>query len=272
MATKTKTKDLYQGDPGDEHIEKVVTVKETPKPKKEIWEIKDRTYLQNEPHGLTHTLTGTSYWFDKEKGYKRQVKITKNQLTPFVDEFKGDVILDHVTFRDGVLVVPKENVILQKILSLYHESIGNKYYEYNSVEEAGDELEDLNLELDALVAARNLDIDMMEAIMRVELGSAVSEMSSKELKRDSLLYAKQNPQLFLDLLKDDNIQLRNFGIKATEMGLLNISQDQRTFTWGSNGRKLLNIPFDEHPYSALAAWFKTDEGMEVYKTIEKQLK
>jgi hypothetical protein len=28
---------------------------------------------------------------------------------------------------------------------------------------------------------------------------------------------------------------------------------------------------DEHPYSALAAWFKTDEGMEVFKTIEKRL-
>jgi hypothetical protein len=38
-------------------------------------------------------------------------------------------------------------------------------------------------------------------------------------------------------------------------------------------RKLMTVPFDEHPYSALAAWFKTDEGMEVYKAcIEKRLK
>jgi hypothetical protein len=29
---------------------------------------------------------------------------------------------------------------------------------------------------------------------------------------------------------------------------------------------------DEHPYSALAVWFKTDEGMEVYKNLEKRLK
>ena len=107
--------------------------------------------------------------------------------------------------------------------------------------------------------------------MRVENGSKVSTMTSKELKRDLLLFAKKNPSLFLDLVNDDNVHLRNFGIKATEMGIIKLSQDQRTFMWGSNDRKLMNVPFDEHPYSALAAWFKTDEGMEVFSSIEKRL-
>ena len=65
--------------------------------------------------------------------------------------------------------------------------------------------------------------------------------------------------------------LRNFGIKATEQGIINLSQDQRTFTWKNTGRKLMNVPFEENPYSALAAWFKTDEGVEVYRSVEKQL-
>ena len=34
----------------------------------------------------------------------------------------------------------------------------------------------------------------------------------------------------------------------------------------------MTVPFDEHPYSALAAWFKTDEGMEIYSNIEKRMK
>jgi hypothetical protein len=97
-------------------------------------------------------------------------------------------------------------------------------------------------------------------------------MSSKELRRDALLFAKRNPRLFLALILDENIELRNVGIKATEQGILTLSQDQRTFSWTSNKRKLVTVPFDEHPYSALAAWFKTDEGMEVYSNIEKRLK
>ena len=67
-------------------------------------------------------------------------------------------------------------------------------------------------------------------------------------------------------------QLHHFGIKAVEASIIKLSDDQRTFQWGSNGRKLMAVPFDENPYSALAAWFKTDEGVEVYKSIEKRLK
>jgi len=48
------------------------------------------------------------------------------------------------------------------------------------------------MEIEALTTAQSLDIDMAEAIMRVEIGSKVSELSSKELKRDLLLYARKN--------------------------------------------------------------------------------
>ena len=145
------------------------------------------------------------------------------------------------------------------------------YEEFSAVAEAEDELDVIELQVDALNAAREMDVDQSEAIMRVELGSKVSKMSSKELKRDLLLFAKKNPSLFLELANDENVQLRNIAIVAAESGIVKLSQDQRTFTWGSNGRKLMNVPFEENPYSAMAAWFKTDEGVEVYKSIEKKL-
>jgi len=117
-----------------------------------------------------------------------------------------------------------------------------------------------------------MDIDKAEAIMRVELGSDVTKMSTKELKRDLLLFAQDNPELFIELSNDENVELRNFGIRAVEDSIVKLASDQRTFNWASNGRKLMTVPFDENPYSALAAWFKTDEGLEVYKSIEKKFK
>ena len=255
-------------------VEKVV-VKEKPlqTPKKDTWEIKDRQYyLRGNLSPLSYSIKSSNiYWFDEEKGYEREIKITSNQRTPFVDEMVGDQRLEHVIFRNGTLYVPKNKVILQKILSLYHPDKGRRFDEKDYQTEAATEVDILELEIEALNAAQSIDIDMAEAVMRVELGSKVSEMSSKELKRDLLLYAKRNPSLFLDLVNDENVMLRNFGIRATEMGILKLSQDQRTFSWGSNDRKLMNVPFDEHPYSALAAWFKTDEGMEIYSNIEKRL-
>ena len=146
------------------------------------------------------------------------------------------------------------------------------FYEVNEVKKAESELDWLNFEIAALNAAKNLDIDMAEAVLRVEVGSKVSKMSSKEVKRDLLLYAKKNPRLFLELVTDENIGLRNTAVKACEAQIISLSQDQRTFTWTSTGRKLMTVPFDENPYSALAAWFKTDEGVEVYSQVEKRLK
>ena len=165
----------------------------------------------------------------------------------------------------------KEKTILQKFLSLYHPDRDKIFFEHKPAEVASNQIEILELEADAIILARDLDVDMAEAIMRVEKGSGVSQMSSKELKRDLLLFARNNPSLFLELAADDNVQLRNFGIKATELGIIKLSNDQRNFMWGSNNRPIMTVPFDEHPYTALAHWFKTDEGMEIYTNIEKRL-
>jgi len=242
-------------------------------PKKDAWEIKDRMYiLRGNKKPLSKMIRGSNvYWFDEEKGYERELKYCENQRTVFVDEMQGDQRMSHIVFRNGILPVPKEKTVLQKMLSLYHPHKDSIYYEWQPEEVAASEVDNIELEIKALNTAQSLDIDMAEAVLRVEVGSKVSEMSSKELKRDLLLYAKRNPRLFLELANDDNVVLRNFGIKATEMGILKLSSDQRTFSWGSNDRKLMTVPFDEHPYNALAAWFKTDEGMEIYSNIEKRL-
>jgi len=246
--------------------------RERKKPSNE-WEIKDRMYLlKGGKKPLSRSIKASGiYYFDKEKGYQRELKYCQNQNTPFVDEMKGDQRLEHIVFRSGTLFVEKEKTVLQKLLSLYHPHKDNLYEEYKPQKIATEEIQVLDMQVDALIAARNIDIDMAEAIMRVEKGSEVSKLSSKELKRDLLVFARNNPKLFLELADDENVMLRNFGIKAVEAGILRLSSDQRNFLWGSNGRKLMVIPFDEHPYTALAHWFKTDEGMEIYSNIEKRL-
>jgi len=256
--------------------------KKTPAPKQEVkkdtWEYKDRNYyLLGNKNPLTYTLPSkhnSKYplvWFDPEKGYERELRYATNQKSIFVDEQKGQVTLKHIVFENGHLYVPKEKRNLQEFLYKHpHNQL--IFAEHDAVEVATDEVEDLQLEVLAMNAALEMDVDFMEAIMRVELGSSVSKMSTKELKRDTLLFARRNPALFIELANDENVQLRNFAIIATENNIIKLSDDNRSFSWVSNGRKLMNVPFDENPYSAMAAWFKTDEGLEVYKSIEKKLK
>jgi len=254
-----------------------VTVKPS-KPAKPTWEYRDRTYvLKTGKSPLLYTLPSKHsqrkplLWFDPEKGFQRELRYATNQKSPFVDEQKGSATLGRISMRNGLIKVKKEDVSLQKLLSLYHPLKDKIYYEFDPVQVSVNELDWIELELEALTLAKDMEIDTAEGILRAEYGSAVNDLSSSELKRDLMIFAKRQPALFIELANDDNVQLRNVGIKAVEARIINLSADQRTFTYGEGNRKLMTVPFDEHPYSALASFFKTDEGMEVYKVILKRL-
>ena len=264
-----------------EYTEPTKKVLEKTIPKNSIpnWEIKDRTYLiadNDAPLTYTlscrHSLRYPLLWFDKVTGDQEELRYATNQNSPLIKDQKGQSTLGHIIFREGVLHVPKEKQNLQKLLSIYHPGLNIKYTEFDPTVEAEDELDHIELEMEAMNAAFEMDIDEAEALVRVEVGTRVNKMSSKEIKRDLLLFARRNPSLFLELANDDNIQLRNIAIRATEANIIKLSHDNRTFTWGENDRKLITIPFDENPYSAMAAFFKTDEGIQVFKSIEKKLK
>lgn len=256
-------------------------IKETtpPMPAEPKWEYRDRLYQMTSNRKplvysipTKHSAKVPLLYFDDEKGYQRELRYATNQKSCFVDEQEGPVTMGRIVFRDGILQVPKENPALQQLLSLYHPYTKEGLIEeYNPTAIAESQVDSIEAQLEAMNAAMEMDIDQAEAIMRVEVGSSVSNMSSKELKRDLLVFARNQPLLFLELANDENVHLRNIGIRATEAGIINLSSDNRTFNYTATGRKLMTVPFDEHPYSALAAYFKTDEGMEVLNAIEKRL-
>jgi hypothetical protein len=247
-------------------------------PKIEKWEYKDRNYyLKTNKNPLTYTIPtrhSRRYpltWFDPELGYERELRYATNQKSIFVDEQEGPCTMKHVVFENGILQVPKEKRNLQEFLH-HHPHNGLIFLEFDQVVANEDQFDVMELELAAQNMAYQMDIEKLEAILRVELGSKVSELTTKELKRDALIFAKRNPELFIELSEDDNVELRNVAIKAVEAKIISLADDNRTFKWRSNGRKLMTVPFDENAYSAIAAWFKTDEGLEVYKSIQKKLK
>ncbi len=244
----------------------------------ENWEYKDRNYyLRNNKNPLTYTIPtrhSARYpltWFDPDVGYERELRYATNQRSIFVDEQQGPCTMKHVVFESGVLTVPKEKRNLQEFLH-FHPHMNLIFTEFDKVVANEDHFDTMELELAAQNMAYQMDVEKLEAILRVELGTRVKDLTTKELKRDALIFSRRNPSLFIELAEDENVELRNVAIKAVEARVLTLADDNRTFKWASNGRKLMNVPFDENAYSAIAAWFKTDEGLEVYKSIQKKLK
>ena len=237
------------------------------------WEIKDRTYiLRNGISPLTYKIKSTGLlWFDENKGINREIRYADNQKSLFIDEQDGFAQLKHIVFQDGVLMVPRTQPLLQQLLSLYHPDRLNLWEEIDHVKEAVDDIDIIELELEALKLVQELDVEHLEAILRTEIGSDVTTMSSKEIKRDCYLFAKSDPELFIEVAKDEDIKLRNLANRCVEAGIVKLTDDNTEFKWSANGKKIMTVPFDEHPYAAFARFLKTDEGVDVMKAIEKKL-
>jgi|TARA_B110000261_G_C13016601_1_gene330306 hypothetical protein len=241
------------------------------------WEFKDRVYVLAGNHSpvtytiqTKHTPRKPLLWFDEGLKINRELRLATNQKSLFADEQNGYSTLTHVIFQDGVLNVPRTEVTMQKMLSLYHPLKGNLWIEADAAKDAEDEIDLLEFEMEALNLVQTLDIEHLEAIMRTELGSAVSTMSSRELKRDAYRFAKSQPALFIEISEDEDIKLRNLANRAVEQGVILLTDDNTVFKF-ANGKKILTVPFEQHPYAALSQYFKTDEGVMLMKSLTKKL-
>ena len=217
-----------------------------------------------------HHLNKPLQYFDGS--INRSLRYASNQTSIFEDEQMGDVTLPAIIFKDGKLIVPKENVLLQQFLSLYHPDKEKVYKEFDANKEAETEIKTVEEELEAMNLAKDMPIEDLEAIARAVLHSKVSTMASNEIRRDMLIFARQNPDKFIDLANDENINLRNVAIRAVEMGVIALKEDQRTVYWNNKTKeKIITVPYGENAYSALAAFFKTDEGLDVLQSINNSL-
>lgn len=211
-------------------------------------------------------------WFDEEKGINRPLRYARNQKSPFEDEQDGNAILEPIVFEDGVLFVPKTNQVLQKFL-YYHPQRDMVFEEINKERDAQEELEYVEAALEAQVIAKNLEFEKLVSVARVLLGSQAEKMSSIELKRDILLYAKENPVDFLDTLNDPMLEMQDTVYQFFNKNYLTFRNGNKDvyFNLPKNKKKLLTVPFGEDPYFIVASHFQSDEGVELYKLLKSRL-
>lgn len=241
------------------------------------WEVKDRIYVLTEGKTPVNYILRSRHHLNKPLQYfdgtiSRSLRYASNQTSVFEDEQIGDVTLPAIIFQDGKLIVPKEQVLLQQFLSIYHPDKGSEYIEFDPNRQAEAEIADVEHKLAAQNLVMEMDIEDLEAIARVVLDGNVSGMTSKEIRRDMLLKASQDPKEVISLSEDENIKLRNIAVRAVEMGIIFIKDDNRTVCWNNKTKdKIVTVPYGENVYQALGAFFKTDDGLDVLQGITNKL-
>lgn len=210
--------------------------------------------------------------FDEAKGENRALRYARNQKSPFEDEQDGNAIVEPVIFEDGFLHVSRTNPVLQEFLH-YHPMNGSKFVEVNTEKDAQKEMDVLNSRVDALIEARQLDIDQVEALARVLFNTDVSRTTSAELRRDILIFAEQEPAQFLNAVKDPTLKLNSLVQEFFSHKVLVFKNNKKDvyFNTPKNKKRMLNLPFGEDPYYVISSYLQTDEGVDILKFLEKNL-
>ena len=234
-----------------------------------------RVFLQAEdrPEGRKRLL-----YFDEETQRQRAIRYVVNYESPFIDEQDAsgyDLRPEHIVFQKGNLIVDAHNVSLQKFLDVHPWNIANGgtlFYEYDPEAVAKAEVDNLLLEAEAINLAVTADIATTEAVLRPRIGSKIHEMKTDQLTREILLFAKKEPVLFLEAIKDEQLLLQNVAYTSIDYGICKLADNGTVFRWVENNSALTSIPFGQNPYQFLAGWFTTDEGLEVMNKITQKLK
>lgn len=226
------------------------------------------TYVLASRHSQRYPLL---YW-DSETGQNRELRYARNQKSPFVDEQDGNAILEPVMFEDGFLHVPKTNQVLQEFLH-YHPMNGKSFVEVDAEKDASVEVETLMVEADAMAEAKKLNVSQLENVIRVVYGRDTSTTSTAELKRDVLIFAKQYPQDFLDVINDPELDLMGTIEKFFTEGLLTFRKSGKEVWYNTEKKKtkLLNVPFGKDASDLVVSYFKSDDGIEELKYLESLL-
>lgn len=210
-------------------------------------------------------------YFDEDQGINRPLRYAKNQKSPFIDEQDGNVVLDPVIFEDGMLTVSRTNQVLQQFLTM-HPAFGKQFEEINQAREAQEDVDIMNAEVDALILARQMTLQQLEMIGRVLFGD-ISKMSTSELKRDMLVFARRHPADLLNMTNDPMLKLQSKVQLFIDNKLLVFKNNQRDvhFNTTSNKKRMITIPFGEDPLYIIASFLQSDDGIEALKLLEKRL-
>lgn len=211
-------------------------------------------------------------YFDESQGTNRTLRYARNQKSPFEDEQDGNVIMEPVIFEDGFLRVPKNNPVLQEFLH-YHPLNGKKFVEVNEEKDAAEEVNQFNIEVDALIEARKLTISQVENIGRVLLGIDTSRVTTAELRRDILIYVKRDPSGFMKMVNDPMLKLQSKVKLFFDKSLLSFRNKRKEvwFNTTNNKKKMLTVPYGEDPLYIVSSYLQSDDGLEHLKMLESVL-
>jgi hypothetical protein len=226
---------------------------------------------------VKHTHRKPLLWFDEKEGVQRALRYSTNQRSVFEDEQDGHVVMGAVEFKDGMLICDtRRHATLIEFLEHHPDNVmnGGRVFELRDKEKEAEEIIDLiEMESEAVSLAREVasDVEELEKLGYMIFGAKTRKMKTAELKRDVLIYARNNPKDFLELFDDVDAENDALVTKAVAEGYIQWRKNNTELYWNLKDSKkmIFRAKRGEDHMKEFDKFLGTPDGVEVYETLKE---
>lgn len=222
-------------------------------------------------------------YFDEKanegRGEQRALRYAPNQKSIFLDEQDDNARLGLIIFKDGTLVVGDREPQLHKFLEHHPGNTANEgggiFYEVNHEAEHAKDIELMDYEFEAQQIAREMSVNDMVKLIRKINPSKVDRMETSELKRDTKVFARNDPHKFMSLVEvssgDDSVM--NTIVDAVEDKIIQMRPAKREVYWTTEEKKnrMFKAPEGEDLEEAFVIYLMSNEGLKDLEEIKSIL-
>lgn len=208
--------------------------------------------------------------FDEEQGYNREIRYARGERSIFVDEQSPSARRETIVFRDKALMVLPSQPELLAYLRMHPANVANGgkiFQEVNNESTAEQDVENEFLVHDAIGLIRSTSL---EELMPMVLSYGIdSEMSSVEIKKELLKFAKSNPKNFMDLFSSPVVQIKADVLTAIDFQILVAKPDG--MYWGDNNALISPTPMGQNTVETFTRFLMTERGNTVRDELQRQI-
>lgn len=208
--------------------------------------------------------------YDEEKNTVRQIRYCPNENSIWVDEQSENAKKEAVVFRDGKLVVNKNQPNLKAFLDAHPQNMANGGDTFRIMDEskkAQEVLDDEFSQVDAIAAVRDKDI---QELLPVAIYYGVNiDRSTADIRYDLLKIAKKSPSAFLSAFDSPQVVARSVIRQAADYQIIDLRQDG-AYWFDSNGL-IVSVPVGQTAIDVMTRFCLTEKGASVLSTLEERL-
>lgn len=219
---------------------------------------------------LLHWEKGTK---ERPLGRSRAMRYSPNQQSIYMDEQQGDILTAELVFENGDFKAPFNRPTLIEFMDKHPDNVANGgklFREHDPAAKSKALKIQLDLEVDALITAREMTDPEKKSYLRNYLPSRVDKMNKDEIEIEVLKRAKADPSKFIDVNNDPEVDRRNTISEAFARGILTWKNGNSQVAWshGTRNSNICRIPEGEDADVAFERYLMSNDGKEVFVELE----